>query len=366
MVERNGVDPKVVDFGSRYVGLEDIAADGSISVGDVEATELSSTKFRFDDRHVLFGKLRPYLRKVSRPHFSGICSTDILPIAAGHRLDRSYLFHFLRTDWVIDKATLLSSGANLPRISPQHLVEFEIPLPPLGEQRRIAAILDHADSLRRKRLLQLEMVSDLPGRLFDAMFGSDPSLPRASLSSLCDLITDGTHYTPRYADRGVIFLSARNVTSGRVNWDNVKYIPSQLHLELQRRVSPRIGDVLMAKNGTTGVAAIVDREEIFDIYVSLALLRPGGNILGEYLCCALNSQSSKRQFNYALKGIGVSNLHLVDIRKAMIPLPSVSAQATFTQGLGEINRLRSRLEGGLKASTALFASLQDRAFRGEL
>lgn len=130
------------------------------------------------------------------------------------------------------------------------------------------------------------------------------------LKEVCEKITDGTHQTPKYFDEGFVFLSSKNVTSGKIDWDNVKYIDERQHLEMHKRVAPRIGDILLAKNGTTGVAAIVDREVIFDIYVSLAFLRPLNTIYPEYLLKFINSPLAKKQFNKRLKGSGVPNLHL--------------------------------------------------------
>ena len=82
--------------------------------------------------------------------------------------------------------------------------------------------------------------------------------------------------------------SKKDVTSKYIDWDHPMYIPAQLHEELSKRISPRKGDILLAKNGTTGIAAIVDRDCVFDIYVSLALLRfyPGQNI--KFMWAAIN------------------------------------------------------------------------------
>ena len=139
------------------------------------------------------------------------------------------------------------------------------------------------------------------------------------LEEVCELITDGTHQTPEYCDDGgIVFLSSKDVTEQKINWNDVKHIPLKLHEKLSSRLVPRRNDILLAKNGTTGVAALVDSDEIFDIYVSLALLRPLGNILPRYLLYAVNSPVAKRQFNAGLKGIGVPNLHLSVIRKTEI------------------------------------------------
>jgi type I restriction enzyme S subunit len=156
------------------------------------------------------------------------------------------------------------------------------------------------------------------------------------LSDVCEKITDGTHQTPTYFDKGVIFLSSKNVTSGKINWDNIKYIDTKQHLEMHKRVAPRLNDILLAKNGTTGVAAIVDRDLVFDIYVSLALLRPLDIILPSFMLYFINSPAAKKQFNKRLKGIGVPNLHLEEIREVTISFPkSLSEQQRIVEVLDE-------------------------------
>lgn len=147
------------------------------------------------------------------------------------------------------------------------------------------------------------------------------------LQSITSILTDGTHKTPQYSDDGYIFLSSKNVTSGKIDWDNIMYIPEALHHELYNRLAPKVGDILLAKNGTTGIAAIVDREEVFDIYVSLALIRIVDHIINPlYILCAIGSSYIQDYFNSSLKGIGVPNLHLEHIRKALIPIPPCAEQ----------------------------------------
>ena len=149
----------------------------------------------------------------------------------------------------------------------------------------------------------------------------------ARLQSITSILTDGTHKTPQYSDAGYIFLSSKNVTSGKIDWDNIMYIPEVLHRELYTRLAPKAGDILLAKNGTTGVAAIVDREEVFDIYVSLALIRIVDNIVNPlYVLRAIESSSIQEYFDGSLKGIGVPNLHLEHIRKTLIPIPPCAEQ----------------------------------------
>lgn len=184
------------------------------------------------------------------------------------------------------------------------------------------------------------------------------------LSEVCAKITDGTHQTPKYFDEGVIFLSSKNVTSGKIDWDNIKFIDEKQHIEMHKRVAPKVGDILLAKNGTTGVAAMVDRDVVFDIYVSLAHLSPLNNIYPFYLLHFINSPLAKNQFNKRLKGSGVPNLHLEEIREVEIPLPPFSEQQRIVSILDEafdaIAKAKANTEQNLKNSKELFESyLQD-------
>jgi type I restriction enzyme, S subunit len=277
-----------------------------------------------------------------------------------------WLMHCINSPFTRHKISGYITGTTRQRISRGNLASVTIPLPPLSEQKRIAEILDRAEALRAKRRAALALLDELTQSIFLDMFGADNAFPSERLDSVCELITDGTHYTPTYAESGVIFLSSRNVTSGYITWDDVKFIPESLHYELHRRVAPRMNDVLLAKNGTTGIAAMVDRDSVFDIYVSLALLRPSERVVPIYLQQAVNSPACTKQFNGSLKGIGVPNLHLKDIRKTTIPVPPIQLQHEFARRMKELESMKTIHRESLETLDQLFASLQHRAFRGEL
>lgn len=189
------------------------------------------------------------------------------------------------------------------------------------------------------------------------------------LKEVCAKITDGTHQTPKYFDDGVIFLSSRNVTSGKIDWDNIKYIDEKQHLEMHKRVAPRVGDILLAKNGTTGVAAMVDRDLVFDIYVSLAHIRVLEEVTPEFMLYFINSPIAKKQFNKRLKGAGVPNLHLEEIREVEIPLPSLPEQQRIVAILDEaftaIDKAKDNAQQNLKNAKELFESYLQNVFENK-
>lgn len=190
---------------------------------------------------------------------------------------------------------------------------------------------------------------------------------KKKLKEVCDKITDGTHQTPKYFSEGVIFLSSRNVTSGKINWDNIKYIDEKQHIELHKRVAPKVGDILLAKNGTTGVAAMVDRDVVFDIYVSLAHIRSLGEITPEFMLYFINSPLAKSQFNNRLKGIGVPNLHLNEIREVEISYPISLAEqkqivAKLDKAFAAIDKAEANTKQNIANAKELFQSRLDEIF----
>lgn len=260
-ISRSSISPDDIASGTDYVGLEHIDSSGNfLNIKSVSTGELASTKFRFDSRHILFGKLRPYLRKTARPEFAGVCSTDILPLLPLDDLDRDYLFYTLRRQSFVDDVTSLCAGANLPRISPKVLAEMKIPMPPLSEQRRIAAVLGKADALRAKRRNSIAKLDQLLQSVFLDMFGdpvSNPrSWPRVPFSEVLEHIESGT--SPICLDRvknedewGVLKLGA--VTRCRFDPSANKALPTDTSFD--EKLEVKVGDLLFTRKNTYELVA---------------------------------------------------------------------------------------------------------------
>lgn len=199
------------------------------------------------------------------------------------------------------------------------LSEKEIPLPPLSIQQKIVTEIESYQKVIDGARQVIEN--------YVPTFEIKKEWERVRLGEVCSLITDGVHQKPNYVESGIKFLSATNVVNGKIDFENVKYINEEEHLIFSKRLRPQKYDILLYKNGAnSGVSAINDTDEIFDIYVSLALLRPLEVINPYYLNFAINSFFVKEQFVSRFKGVGVPNLHLNEIQETLIPLPSLSEQ----------------------------------------
>ena len=295
------------------------------------------------------------------------CNQGFKNIICSDRLENRYVYYFLKYN--VEYIKSLGRGATFKEISKGIVENLEIPYIEKKEQIEIANKLDKITEILKIKKQQIKQFDEIIKSQFVEMFGNvndnKNSYEIKTLGEVFEFIKDGTHSTPTYTDdkiNGIKFLSAKDVTNGIINWENIKYIPLELHEQLVKRVKPQKDDILLAKNGTTGVCAKVDRDEIFDIYVSLALLRPKEGYLVDYLVQAINNDMTKEQFDRSLKGVGVPNLHLGEIQKVKIIVPPIELQNQFADIVKQIDKQKFEIENSLKEMLELYEALMERYF----
>lgn len=146
---------------------------------------------------------------------------------------------------------------------------------------------------------------------------------------------DGPHFSPKYLDNGIPFLSARNVKADRWSLDDVKYVSGSDYRDFCKRVRPERGDVLYTKGGTTGVARAVDLTFPFQVWVHIAVLKlKRDRIDPEYLALALNSPRCYEQSQLFTRGATNQDLGLGRMKDIELPLPtSIGEQRLLVEGL---------------------------------
>jgi type I restriction enzyme, S subunit len=266
----------------------------------------------------------------------------------------------------------MASGVNLPRISPKHLIDFEIPLPPLGEQRRIAAILDQADVLRQKRREASRGLLTLKGARFDELFGDPASNPKGWPIGNIDDLAASTQYgtSSRASEKGGLpILRMGNITY-QGNWDlsDLKYIDlAEREIE---KYTARDGDILFNRTNSpdlVGKTAVFREMEPYVFAGYLVRLRVNELADPEFVSAYLNSSYGKATLRGMCKSIiGMANINARELRSIAIPIPPIELQRQFARSVAEIRELGNAYTAHLNQLDALFASLQHRAFRGEL
>ena len=238
------------------------------------------------------------------------------------------------------------SGATIPHIYFKDYKNEQFDLVNFEKQKQIVHKLKVIEKIMTNLNDELKLFDELIKARFVEMFGTlsdnENGFDVVIIDDVCSLIKDGTHQTPQYIEdkeEGYKFLSSKDVMSQKIDWSKIKYIPADLHEKLYATLKPQRNDILMSKNGVNyGVAAINDTDEVFDIYVSLALLRPKEMIDPTFFRCVINNPETKRQFDSSIKGVGVPNLHLSEIKKTKIFLPPMKLQKEFVNFVKQVDK----------------------------
>jgi len=147
-----------------YLALENISQGTGeiVNFAPTLGAEIKSNKFKFTPEHVLYGKLRPYLRKAVAPDFNGISATDLLPLKpATGSLDRHFLIWWLLSPQILEYVVKRQTGVKMPRLRARDLKQMPVPLPPLSEQQRIVAKIEALFAQSRRGQEALDAVPDL-------------------------------------------------------------------------------------------------------------------------------------------------------------------------------------------------------------
>jgi type I restriction enzyme S subunit len=320
----------------------------------------------FDERHVLYSKLRPYLNKVVLPDDKGLATTELVPMLpdAG-RLDRKYLAYYLRSKSFVDWVSSQVAGAKMPRVSMQLFWQHEIPLPSLSEQKRIAAILDKADAIRRKRQQAIQLADDFLRAVFLDMFGDPVTNPKGwSIRRFGDIGTWSSGGTPP--------RSVSDFFEGNINWYsagelNSRYLGGSLEKISESAIKSSAAKIF--KKGTM----LVGMYDTAALKISILMEDSSSNQacanvecnelanvewLYSYIDCSKDNYLSRR------RGVRQKNLNLGMIRDFCLPLPPRDLQDDFVKFVSAVFDMKKLQEEG--SEFPVFESLSQKAFSGRL
>jgi type I restriction enzyme S subunit len=257
--------PSSIDTNIPYVGLEHISPENPRIGAYGKSSDVISTKNQFKAGDTLFGKLRPYLKKVAHADLSGVCSTDIIPIRANQKADPSYLYYLLSSPKVIAKAVESSAGNVMPRASWSDLADIAIEIPPLPEQKKIAEILSGIDRLLNVATKKIQKLSTARSRVAEDILLSDNSARVAiQLSDCVELIRGYAFKSEDYREKGGIrILRVTNIKEdGQIDLSSNCVRISEDARDQYRRHEVMEDDLLLVMVGaTTGKLGVVSKSE---------------------------------------------------------------------------------------------------------
>lgn len=343
--------------------------------------EIGSNKQLVQPNDVMLSKIVPHIRRASVVGSKGahrqIASGEWI-VFRDSRFFPGYLRHLLISDWFNARfmQTVSGVGGSLLRARPAEVAKIKIPLPPLPEQRRIAAILDKADALRAKRRAAIAKLDQLLQSVFLDMFGDPVTNPKGwpvkPLPTLAEKFCDGPFgsnlKSSHYRSSGVRVVRLQNIGVWRFSTEDAAFI-SEDHFESLPRNHCEPGDVLIGTLGNPNLRACLLPEKI-DRALNKAdciLFRANPELANaEYICGLMNCESLVNSARGLALGQTRLRISMGRLKSLHIPVPPVREQEKFSIRVNEIGHLRSQITTGGRNLDALFSSLQQRAFSGQL
>lgn len=279
---------------------------------------------------------------------------------------QGYLNRFLTTR----RREIFNSGkgSTFPSISRDQIASIEIPLPPLAEQKRIAGILDAADALRAKRRDALAQLDTLLQATFLDLFGDPVTDANVADAVMTDVVTRFIDYrgkSPIKVASGVPLITAKVVKNMTV-LEPDEFIAATSYDSWMRRGIPRPGDVIITTEAPMGEVALVPKYKAAFAQRLLVLQPNLSKVTSTYLMWALTMPFAVRQMDRRSTGSTVTGIRSKEFKKVRLPLPELSKQKHFGGIVFSIEQQKSNQQQHLAELDTLFASLQSRAFRGEL
>ena len=352
--------------------------EGTAEILCCDAPSRARQRVRAND--VLVSTVRPNLNAVAlvgSDHEGATASTGFTVLRASTgSLDPRYLYYWVRASDFVAYLVERATGASYPAVSDPIVKSARIPLPPLDEQRRIAAILDQADALRRKRREAIQLTEELLRSAFLEMFGDPVTNPKGwpivELATVAE-IQGGLQVSHKRSVNPieVPYLRVANVYRGRLDLAEIK----EMRVTSRELARVRLirGDLLFVEGhgnpDEIGRAAVWDGavpDCVHQNHLIRVRLKPN-TLLPEFVGSLVNSDAGRRQLQRMGKTTsGLNTLSSRQIRSLRIMVPPIEDQEAFARFAAKLNRVASTLEQDRLQASNLFNSLVQRAFRGEL
>lgn len=401
---------------------------GTISP-DVECRKLGEIRkgyTHFANEDVIFAKITPCMENGKSAIAKNLCnglacgSTEFYTLRSYGAISPEYLHPFLRQNSYIQNASMNMTGVvGHRRVTKDFILSTSLPLPPLNEQKRIvnkiealqtrsAAVKEELKAIKpllnqfrqsvlaaafrgdltkewrsqnpnvesaevlleriKKELLQTERKKD--NKPLPNPFEIDNKWQWVKLSDVCNSITDGDHQAPPKSNYGIPFLVISNISKGKLNFDDTRYVPENYYNKLQENKKPRNGDIVYSVVGSYGIPVLVDTDKEFCFQRHIALLKSSNWLNNSYLLYALKSNFVYRQATSVATGTTQLTVTLTGLRKIKIPLTSLEEQKEIVRRIESLFKLADNIEQQYQQAEidlqTLNQSILAKAFRGEL
>ena len=287
-----------------------------------------------------------------------------------NNIERKYLLHYLRGNE--EKIASLGSGSTFKAITIGTLKELKIPLPPIDQQKKIAAILDAADAYRQKTKALILKYDELTQSLFLNMFGDPFKGDVSPLKNNISIVGGYAFKSKDFIKEGLPLIKIGTVNKGYFEIDNFSFLPKS-YLSKYLKWNVKSGDILMSLTGTVGkddygnVEKATDHYENYLLNQRVAKLEPSNDVyLKDFLFGMFSNNKTKKELTKISRGVRQANISNRDIENLKMITPSVENQKLYISAVASIEAQKAQAQASLAQAEDLFNSLLQRAFKGEL
>jgi type I restriction enzyme S subunit len=267
----------------------------------------------------------------------------------------------------------MTGSAGQRRVPENFLAKLEIPLPPLAEQRRIAEVLDRAEALRAKRRAALAQLDSLTQSLFLDLFGDPATNPKGwPIRQLDEVVKEGTIVTYGIVQAGeefpggVPYIRTGDIVDGEIVTAGLRHTDPAIAAKF-RRSRVETGDIVMSIRATVGTTALVPPQlDGANLTQGTGKISPGESTDRLYLLNYLRASGTQHWISLQIKGATFREITLTRLRELPVAVPPIPLQREFARRVTAVEALKTAQRASLAELDALFATLQHRAFRGEL
>ena len=298
-----------------------------------------------------------------------IDTTFFVEILDEHQVYLRFLFYALRRAR-LDRHTITTT---IPGLNRDDIYKTKILLPPLAEQCRIAAILDKADAIRRKRRESIKLLDEFLRSAFLEMFGDPVRNPRGwEVRCLRDVvkedqpITYGIVQAGPHVNGGVPYIKSGDLRYGEISMQQLSRTSHEIARRYERSMV-HAGDIVFSIRASVGAAAVVPESlDGANLTQGTARISPGSIVDGEYLLAAIRSQGFQHWIRQRMKGATFREITLAALREAPVMVPPIKSQKQYARIVAGVGSIKSHVTAATSTTSDLFDSLAQRAFRGEL
>jgi type I restriction enzyme S subunit len=367
----------VIDFGEVFTDISggnkkflksDFLVEGKVAVVD-QGKDLIAGYTNEEDEvvkgqppYIVFGDHTRIFKFIDFPFVMGADGTKVFKVKDITINDEKYLFHFLNS------LNIPNTGYNRHF---KYLKSTKIPLPPLPQQKKIANILDAADTLRQNDKALIAKYDELTQALFLDMFGDPVSNPKGwekvELGNIAKKITDGEHQNPSISDTGKHLIMAKDVLDDKVDFSNPRFVSNEDFNKYISKCKPEYGDIVLVSRGATvGRCTVVSTDIPFCLMGSVILIKKGDSFNSEFVISLLKNKRFLTQLTNVSSASAQQAIYISHLKKLKITLPPLDLQNQFAERVAVIEEQKAIAQKSLEHSESLLNSLLQKAFKGEL